>query len=119
MTAMVEVDEGSYAIKVDTEEEHEREEVDIDALIRRLGAQEEPVGQTAPGLGAGIPSEPANKTLGSVTTLGRLTEYKNRKGDISSVLAFDDVTGMKLEAGKVKETREAVAVRKGRKACEY
>ena len=43
LTAMVEVNEGSYAIKVDTEEEHEHEEairsrMDIDALIRRKEA---------------------------------------------------------------------------------
>ena len=34
-----------------------------------------------------------------------MKEYRNKKGDISSVLAWDDLTGMKLEAGKVKEAR--------------
>ena len=32
-------------------------------------------------------------------------EYKNKKGEISSVLAWDDLTGMRLDAGKVKEAR--------------
>ena len=32
-------------------------------------------------------------------------EYKNKKGDISSVIACDDLTGMRLDAGKVKEAR--------------
>ena len=57
------------------------------------------------GSGAGSPGATAPRTLASLTPLGRLTEYKNKMGDISSVLAFDDVTGMKLEAGKVKEAR--------------
>ena len=35
----------------------------------------------------------------------RLTEYKNKQGDVSSVLAVDDLTGMKLDAGKVVEAR--------------
>ena len=37
--------------------------------------------------------------------LGRLTEYRKKDGGISSVLAYDDLTGMKLDAGKVKEAR--------------
>ena len=37
--------------------------------------------------------------------LNRLTEYKNKQGDVSSVLAVDDLTGMKLDAGKVVEAR--------------
>ena len=57
------------------------------------------------GAGAGILSGPAPKTLGSLMAMGRLTVYKHKMGDTSSVLAFDDVTGMKLEAGRVKEAR--------------
>ena len=30
-------------------------------------------------------------------------EYRNKQGDISSALAWDDLTHMKLDAGKVKE----------------
>ena len=32
-------------------------------------------------------------------------EYKNKQGDISSSRAWDDMTGMKLDAGNVKEAR--------------
>ncbi|MDA8584430.1 hypothetical protein N9L68_09335 [bacterium] len=37
--------------------------------------------------------------------LDRLTEYKNKSGGISSVLAWDDLTGMRLDAGQVREAR--------------
>ena len=37
--------------------------------------------------------------------LGRLTHRKNRAGDITSSLAWDDLTGMRLEAGRVVEAR--------------
>ena len=37
--------------------------------------------------------------------LHRLTEYKNNQGGVSSVLAVDDLTGMKLDAVKVVEAR--------------
>ena len=37
--------------------------------------------------------------------LHRLTHYKNQAGDVTSSLAWDDLTGMKLEAGKVIEAR--------------
>ena len=37
--------------------------------------------------------------------LGRLTQHKNKAGDITSALAWDDLTGMKLDAGKVVEAR--------------
>ena len=37
--------------------------------------------------------------------LGRLTQHKNKAGDITSALAWDDLTGMKLDAGKVIEAR--------------
>ena len=37
--------------------------------------------------------------------LGRLTHHKNKARDITSSLAWDDLTGMKLDAGKVIEAR--------------
>ena len=40
-----------------------------------------------------------------VCHLRRLTQYKNKAGDISSALAWDDLTGMKLDAGQVVEAR--------------
>ena len=42
---------------------------------------------------------------GAQTSLRRFTEYRNKAGEVSSVPAWDDLTNMKLEAGKVKETR--------------
>ena len=41
--------------------------------------------------------------LREFNTPSKLTEYKNKQGDVSSVLAWDDLTGMNLEAGKVIE----------------
>ena len=37
--------------------------------------------------------------------LGRLTQHKNKAGDITSALAWDDLTCMKLDAGTVIEAR--------------
>ena len=37
--------------------------------------------------------------------MSRLTEHKNKNGDVTSVLAFDDITGTKLDASKVIEAR--------------
>ena len=51
------------------------------------------------------PSGPGSTSCGSQTPLRRLTEYRNKAGEVSSVLASDDLTNMKLEAGKVKEAR--------------
>ena len=39
------------------------------------------------------------------TPLRWLTEYRNKSGDVSTVVAVDDLTNMKLEAGQVKEAR--------------
>ena len=38
--------------------------------------------------------------------LKRLMEYKNKHGDISSAIAWDDLIGMRLDAGKDKEARD-------------
>ena len=37
--------------------------------------------------------------------LCRLTQHRNKAGDITSSLAWDDLTGMRLDAGKVIEAR--------------
>ena len=42
---------------------------------------------------------------GSGIPFKRLMEYKNKQGDISSTLAWGDLTDMSLESGKVKEAR--------------
>ena len=57
-------------------------------------------------MGASGPSALATRTRDSELRLGRLTEYKNKKGEIPSVLAWDDLTHMKLEAGNVVEARD-------------
>ena len=53
----------------------------------------------------GAPSGPAGRSDTLLTHLNRLTEYKNKAGYVSSALAWDDLTHMKLEAGKVVEAR--------------
>ena len=40
-----------------------------------------------------------------IEELHRLTHDKNRGGAVTSSLAWDDLTGMRLEAGKVVEAR--------------
>ena len=40
-----------------------------------------------------------------ISRLSRLTHYRNKQGDVTSSLAWDDLTGMKLDAGKVVEAR--------------
>ena len=37
--------------------------------------------------------------------LSRLTHYKNKQGDVTSSLAWDELTSMKLDAGKLVEAR--------------
>ena len=38
--------------------------------------------------------------------LNKLTMRKNKSGDVTTALAFDDLTGMELDAGMVKEARD-------------
>ena len=90
---------------VDPEDLHERDEVDIEALINRIENEEELRRRTAKGDGLGTPGRPCSVTRSGELRLGRLTEHKNKKGEVTSVLAFDDITGMKLDAGKVIEAR--------------
>ena len=47
----------------------------------------------------------SSRTSERVHWLGRLAEHKNKGGEISSALAWGDLTGMSLDAGKVKEAR--------------
>ena len=37
--------------------------------------------------------------------LGKLAQYRNKAGDITTSIATDDLTGMKLDAGKIVEAR--------------
>ena len=102
--AVLEVGEGVYKKVADPEAHHEIEETNIHRYISVSGASE-PHGRgmdAGPNSTVGTPSRAPTKTVGH---LGRLTEYKKKSGDISSILAWDDLTGMKLDAGKVKEAR--------------
>ena len=55
---------------------------------------------------SGTATGPDGKVAGSsLGRLGRLTQHRNKAGDITSALAYDDLTGMKLDAGKVIEAR--------------
>ncbi|MDA8583665.1 hypothetical protein N9L68_05510 [bacterium] len=117
VTAMMTVKEGPPMSGIDVEEMHEREEVDIPALIRNIEAAEETRAFYRTGH-AQLPSVASAKVRGGrVDALGgsslkpdgtpahlrRLTEYKLKAGDVSSVLAWDDLTLMRLDAGHVKE----------------
>ena len=104
-TALLSVGDGPQVKNVDPEEHHERDEVDIDALIHKIEAEEERSRRDAQGNELGTPGRPRSRTQGGELRLSRLTEHKNKSGEVTSVLAFDDITGMKLDAGKVIEAR--------------
>ena len=55
--------------------------------------------------GLGLRGDSLAGELQVMGKLGRLTEHKNKNGDISSSLAWDDLTGMRLDAGLVKDAR--------------
>ena len=114
-TALLSVGDGPQVKNVDPEEHHERDEVDIEALIRKIEAEEESNRRAAQGNGLGTPGGPCSVTRGGELRLGRLTEHKNKSGGVTSVLAFDDITGMKLDAGKVIEARIAPIKKYGRR----
>ena len=101
---------------LDPEAQHEAEEADVEALLRKIESLEASMKGQPAGKAPGDPSVPGDRTRRqpssaekpesrSQVPLGRLTEYKNKQGDVSSVLAWDDLTGMKLEAGNVVEAR--------------
>ena len=98
--AVLEVGEGVHKRPLDTEGSHDEEIKAGSSFGSVLG----PLGWV--GL-EGYEEKPvkANRWDKEEMRLGRLTEYKKKSGDISSVLAWDDLTGMKLDAGKVKEAR--------------
>ena len=107
---MLSIRESVHLTSIDPEENHEKEAVDIEALIRKVEgqAQEERSDLAAslqgPGSrsGAGSPGAPASRPkIQTSIPLRKLMEYKNKKGDISLTLAWDDLTRMRLEAGKV------------------
>ena len=97
--------EGPCVKGIDAEYLHERDEVDIPALIRKIEAEEERRSGDTGRHDLGTPSGPWSKPLSPQMALHRLTEYRNKAGEVSSVVACDDLTNMRLEAGKVKEAR--------------
>ena len=107
---MLSVKAGIHINRLGMEENHESEEVDIEALIRKIESQEGRLQAKEARRVPGAPSGPDVPTCKPErkhrpVCLHRLTEYKNKQGDVSSVLAVDDLTGMKLDAGKVVEAR--------------
>ena len=85
--AVLEVGEGVHKRVVDTEEFHDDELVPGSPVGTGLG----PTGDS------GISSKDP--------VVYRLNKLSIKNGDVSSALAWDDLTGMRLDAGKVKEAR--------------
>ena len=104
LRAMVEVGEGVHRRNVDTEEHHDDEERSIRAQLEKL--EEEIVSYHSEVASSGTASGPEVQTRGDKElSLCRLTQHRNKAGDVTSALAWDDLTGMKLDAGKVVEAR--------------
>ena len=101
---MLSIQESIHLTNTDPEENHEKEEVDIEALIRKIEGQDQEersdpeVNIHGPGSRscAGSPGAPVPRpsTPASIP-LRKLMEYKNEKCEISSVLAWDDLTYMR------------------------
>ena len=96
--ALLAVGDGPQVKNVHPEEHHEKDEVDIEALIRKIAEEEELTSCNDQAGRVGGTVAASRRTLNRATPIGRLTEVKNNNGDMSSALAFDDVSGMKLEA---------------------
>ena len=105
VTAIMAMTEGPCVKGIDAEDLHERDEVDIPALIRKIEADEERRRGDTGRHDLGTLSGPWSKPLSPQMALRRLTEYRNKAGEVSSVVACDDLTNMRLEAGNVKEAR--------------
>ena len=104
LRAVMEVGEGFHRRSIDTEEFHEDEERFIRAQLEKI---EEDIRSRDPGFelndtATGSGGEMKGK---EILSLRRLTQHKNKAGDITSALAWDDLTGMRLDAGKVVEAR--------------
>ena len=57
-------------------------------------------GDSGPSGSGGSPSAPLTRSQNQTSIpLRKLMEYKNKKGEISAILAWDDLTHMKLDAG--------------------
>ena len=106
--AVIEVGEGGIKRRIDTEEFHDNESVEVERFIRRqLEEEDEQVKYRYPnpdlaGTAAGFAGKGGGSSIGR---LGKLAQYRNKAGDITSSIVSDDLTGMKLDAGKVVEAR--------------
>ncbi|MDA8582618.1 hypothetical protein N9L68_00265 [bacterium] len=104
----------SHVRHIDVEEKHEIYEVEIPALIHRIEAQKEEMRRKASSRDANESSAAALQGLvplaellrqGGQARLNRFIEHRNKRGEVSHILALDDMTGMNLEAGKVIDAR--------------
>ena len=73
--------------------------------MRREFGEEELPAEVPSGPGGCSIAPPGPRDGRNMEELHRLTHYKNRAGDVTSSLAWDDLTVMRLEAGKVVEAR--------------
>ena len=106
--AVMEVGEGVHKRRIDTEEFHENDSIEVERFIeKQLEEADGRMSQVDP---TACPLRSASgrirEVVGSrVGRLGRLTHHKNKAGDTTSSLAWDDLTGIALDAGKVIEAR--------------
>ena len=103
--AVMEVGHGVHRRTNDAEEKHENPDEDLRRVMMSELGQEELLAEQISGFDGGSTALSASRDRPEGAHLKRLTHCKNRVGDITSSLAWDDLTDMKLEAGKVVEAR--------------
>ena len=103
--AVMEVGRGVHKRTIDTEEYHENPDEEMERGVMREFGKEEVLAEHASGLDGGSTASSVSAERPEVAQLKRLTHCKNRAGDITSSLAWEDLTGMRLEAGKSIEAR--------------
>ena len=106
LRAVMEVGEGYHRRSIDTEEFHDKEESFIREQLERA---EEEILSRYPEVNrlTGTATGPVGKEMDGkkAISLRRLTQHRNKAGAVTTALAWDDLTGMKLDAGKVVEAR--------------
>ena len=104
LRVVMDVGEGFHRRRIDTEANHEDDSAEVDKFIRRQ-LEESEMSSHACGTEdpPGTASGPVGGSGKQALRLCRLTQHRNKAGDITSSLAWDDLTGMKLDAGKVVE----------------
>ena len=107
--AVMEVGDGVFKRRIDTEEFHENDSVEVERFIRRQleeGDEQDRYRDPNPGRSGTAPGPDGKGGGTSIGRLGKLAHYRNKAGDITTSIATDDLTGMKLDAGKVVEARD-------------